>query len=627
MRKPLTLPAAGTEYRYAPQFVARSAGFQQIDEGPEEFLVQMRNNGFGCPKSVAWGGFAGQVGAVPTFDRYLPENVFFRQHPQWYALSGGVRRPGPLGQPCLTNREMRARLVRQVLKAVEESPGIREIWCGQNDNERYCECAKCCEFVQKHGNQSDLLIDCINEVAAAVAQKFPEVQIQTFAYQYTRHPPMTVRPHRNIVIRYCTIEAAATAALTDPRNRALLDDLRGWRELVPGMLIWDYVANFNHYCLPHPNWHVFAPNLRLFRDCRAISVFEQGAYDNGGAAADLPELRTYVISKLLWNPDLDEKALVREFVEGYYGTSAPQILDYIAAMTAAALAHPESPLKCVGNQDGFCRTWLDNQTLAAVWRRMYDQAEKVKNVPEYGSRMAMAVMPVTIALLERPELLSPAPESRLPELKHVNAMELVKFCKKHFADAGIQKMAENSLPVWMWLLKQSGRYTPDFKPPFPNDGGRPGWLSGKGQFLGWNVERLGPLMGHDEQRQVALRADAAAVDGKAVWMPTSHHEWFVQMGVPVPGVYDIYVEARCDPAKPVVTGNVMSIGIYPGKLRKLIDGSEIAGAKYHRVYLGSCDLSDVRYIYCAPEINGTASGIWLDRLILSPAGNKQTPSR
>ena len=43
-------------------------------------------------------------------------------------------------------------------------------------------------------------------------------------------------------------------------------------------------------------------------------------------------LRYWLAAKLMWNPYQDEKALMREFLEGYYGSSADAMAQVIRIM-------------------------------------------------------------------------------------------------------------------------------------------------------------------------------------------------------------------------------------------------------------------------------------------------------
>ncbi len=53
--------------------------------------------------------------------------------------------------------------------------------------------------------------------------------------------------------------------------------------------------------------------------------FSQIASSRGG---DFAEMRTYMVSKLMWNPDLDADSLMHSFMDGYYGKAAPYLYEY-----------------------------------------------------------------------------------------------------------------------------------------------------------------------------------------------------------------------------------------------------------------------------------------------------------
>ncbi|MBO3841759.1 MAG: DUF4838 domain-containing protein [Candidatus Brockarchaeota archaeon] len=43
----------------------------------------------------------------------------------------------------------------------------------------------------------------VNTIAESIEQDYPSVRVETLAYQYSRKPPKTLRPRRNVVIRLC----------------------------------------------------------------------------------------------------------------------------------------------------------------------------------------------------------------------------------------------------------------------------------------------------------------------------------------------------------------------------------------------------------------------------------------
>ena len=59
-------------------------------------------------------------------------------------------------------------------------------------------------------------------------------------------------------------------------------------------------------------------------------VFEEGVYNSPGG--DLPELKNYVIGRLLRDVTLDPDQLVDEFLDGYYGPGAASVRSYMSEM-------------------------------------------------------------------------------------------------------------------------------------------------------------------------------------------------------------------------------------------------------------------------------------------------------
>lgn len=58
----------------------------------------------------------------------------------------------------------------------------------------------------------------------------------------------------------------------------------------------------------------------------------------GERGSCFPEMRAYMVSKLMWNPDLDSDSLMRSFMRGYYGAAAPHIYQYEKLLEGGLLA-------------------------------------------------------------------------------------------------------------------------------------------------------------------------------------------------------------------------------------------------------------------------------------------------
>jgi hypothetical protein len=230
---------------------------------------------------------------------------------------------------------MRAELVQQALQwlRAEADPGVIDI--SQNDWHGRCQCAKCLAIEEEEGSPSGPLLHFVNAVAEEIEKEFPDVKVMTLAYQYTRKPPKHVRPRHNVVIRLCTIECSFVQSLaTGEQNETFRSDIEGWSKVANQLYIWDYVTNFNHYLVPHPNLRVLGPNIRFFVDHNTIGLFEQG--DSQSGIGDFVRMRAWVLSHLMWDHEQDADALVDEFLAGYYGPAALELKAYLDTLCDAA---------------------------------------------------------------------------------------------------------------------------------------------------------------------------------------------------------------------------------------------------------------------------------------------------
>ncbi len=286
-----------------------------------------------------------------TFNKYCPDHVYYDEHPEYFSLyypdgkenGNGVRlrftNDAKLmgGQLCLTNPDVLRIVTENLLKDLRAHPDWQIIDFSQNDNTRYCQCDRCAAVDEEEGTHAGTMIRFINAVAEEIEKEFPNVLVQTFAYQYTRKAPKITKTRHNVLIRYCTIEACFRHPLTDEtctKNGSIFsDELREWKDKCHQISIWDYSVNYSCFAAPFPNLYALRENIRFFADCGATHVYEEdtspGSNRAGGA---YPELKAYLISKLLWNPYMDDETYNRhmeEFLCAYYGKGWREIKAYI----------------------------------------------------------------------------------------------------------------------------------------------------------------------------------------------------------------------------------------------------------------------------------------------------------
>lgn len=335
----------------------------------------------------AWGSF------VHTFNSLVPPEVYFRDHPEYYALRDGKRIPTQL---CLSNPDVLKITIQNLRRKMAANPEALYWSVSQNDNRQYCMCENCRAIDEREGSPSGSIINFVNHVA----DQFPDNMISTLAYEYSRKAPSTLRPRKNINIMLCSIEMRRDrpfAEATDTVSTAFVRDVKDWSKIASDIIVWDYVIQFPNLISPFPNLHVLQPNLRFFAENGVTAMFEQGNREVGGEFA---ELRTYLISKLLWNPYENVDTLMNDFLTGYYGAAGKPIRRYIDEMREALIAS-DKPLGIFGSPNEAADSYL-TRPLIEKYGMMFDDAEKaVADSADILERVRIARLPLDFAIMEQ----------------------------------------------------------------------------------------------------------------------------------------------------------------------------------------------------------------------------------
>ncbi|HRO46486.1 DUF4838 domain-containing protein [Agriterribacter sp.] len=275
--------------------------------------------------------FAGNLW-VHTFDFLLPSAVYGDAHPEYYSYFNGRRHPGKASQWCLSNPEVLEIVTLRLDSVFKAHPDKHIISVSQNDgNYTFCQCEKCKAVDDYEGAHSGSLIHFMNKLA----ERFPDKEISTLAYLYSMKPPRHVKPAKNVNIMLCSIDCDREVTLKENASgRAFAEALEGWSAITENIFVWDYGINFDNYLVPFPNFHVLGENMRLFHKNNTSMHFSQIASSRGG---DFAELRTWLVSKLMWNVNRNEDSLIQIFLNGYYGNAAPYLYQYIKLMEGALL--------------------------------------------------------------------------------------------------------------------------------------------------------------------------------------------------------------------------------------------------------------------------------------------------
>ncbi|MBO7404913.1 MAG: DUF4838 domain-containing protein [Clostridia bacterium] len=248
-------------------------------------------------------------------------------------------------QPCFSDPEILEKTIASVRALLASDPSITIVSVSQNDNQNYCTCAKCRGIDAEEGSHMGSLLRFVNAVAKDIEDDYPDVIIDTLAYQHTRKAPKITKPRDNVCIRLCSIECCFSHPLNDPdcpENRKFAEDIVGWSEICDRIYVWDYVTDFCFYVQTFPNFHVLRENMRFFAEHGVKGMYPEGNY-NSTQSGEFGELRCYLLAKLMMDPMMTEEEYechMDEFLRAYYGEGWEGIRAYIDWFTEQAkLSH------------------------------------------------------------------------------------------------------------------------------------------------------------------------------------------------------------------------------------------------------------------------------------------------
>lgn len=263
--------------------------------------------------------------SVHTFEKLVPSNTWFKDHPDYYALIKNRRSPIQL---CPSNPEIIPIVVAKLKQEIAAQPS-KHVWSvSQNDNEYFCQCQRCLDINSEEGTSGGAQLRFVNEIA----KQFPKETISTLAYQWSRKAPKITKPEGNVQIVLCTIEADRSQPIeTNPTTLDFVKDINDWARVTKNIYLWDYTVNFNHMLAPFPNLFTLQPNIEFFVKYGVDQVFEQ---TNTSPGHEFSELKAYLLAKLLWNPKADVPKIIHDFCLGYYGPAGEYIEKYIYNLTS-----------------------------------------------------------------------------------------------------------------------------------------------------------------------------------------------------------------------------------------------------------------------------------------------------
>lgn len=370
------------------------------DAFDKDWAARNRTNGATAALDAETGGKVSYYPFVHTFAQLVPLEKYWDTHPEYFSMIDG-KRVKDHTQLCMSNPDVVKIATETVLGWMRDHPEAKIYSVSQNDWYNNCQCEKCRAIDAEEGSPAGLLLRFVNAIAEQTEKVYPDKLIDTLAYQWTEKPPKITKPRHNVRVRLCPIfccEAHPYEKCEAAENKAYVDNLRQWASITNNLYIWHYNTSFAHFLNPFPDFRQLVDSAKLYRRVGVKGIFWEGNYSAGGGG-EFAELRAYLLAKVSWNPDVDAEAVMKDFLNGYYGAAGKYIWDYIQLLENKVTQENIHFKIWAGPQDAY----LTPEIIAKA-EELFAKAESVAESPEILNRVQHAKLPIEYVKLMKPIL-------------------------------------------------------------------------------------------------------------------------------------------------------------------------------------------------------------------------------
>jgi len=256
-------------------------------------------------------------------------------------------------QPCFTDDDLIDACIAyysdniegRLAAGQEIGKDLVEVDVSMLDNNNFCTCEKCVEYMQLDGSQTGPVLYFCNAITEALTEKYPGLYVSTLIYAMAINPPKVTMPHPALNCSFCYYSSACSnhdlsgdscTPATNPLNNIITNAhyataLERWCEIAGRVTVWTYPGNwyFNNMC---------ASSIKTLKDDMKY-LYDLGIHGIYPCMQDPPYWNTedaligYLLDELQWNADITDEEyydLIEEYFRVFYGAdAAPYLMDYI----------------------------------------------------------------------------------------------------------------------------------------------------------------------------------------------------------------------------------------------------------------------------------------------------------
>ncbi|WP_417363394.1 DUF4838 domain-containing protein [Galbibacter sp.] len=231
-----------------------------------------------------------------------------------------------------------------------------------NDNDLVCLCEQCLEL----GNTNQSATPAVGYLVNKLANEYPEHHFFTLAYRTTQKAPQDTWV-ANTGVFFTTIDLPKGITLEGvPKFYKWKKELGDWREMASQIYLWDYISNFDDYLSPLPILKGFQLQLASYKKAGVNGMFLNGS---GYDYSPFDDVKTYVLSALMIDKDVDVEILVSRYLDKFYPKSSQLLINYYLELEDQ-YAEINTPWPLYGGFDQIAHTYLHTDQFVCFYKAL-----------------------------------------------------------------------------------------------------------------------------------------------------------------------------------------------------------------------------------------------------------------
>ena len=250
-------------------------------------------------------------------------------------------------QLCYSNTEWWDEYVKNLKELLKASDAPIMVMGMEDYNSEWCECKKCAASSEKYGTDVAVMIPFANYVQEKINEwyekEYPDkepAKLVIFAYRTCEKAPAewdeatktyvpmdeSVKLHEDLGVYFAPVQASYAYSFNAKVNESVKTNLEAWSALTNNLYAWTYSYYPLNFMMMADSFEVMQENYQLLIENGTVSILDQLDTQKNGNSG-WTRAKQYVMSKLMWDVELNMEELLDEFFAHYFDVASETMRD------------------------------------------------------------------------------------------------------------------------------------------------------------------------------------------------------------------------------------------------------------------------------------------------------------